>query len=207
LTDLTPAVRTRDIEVVYQRGGEPAVQGVSFDLAAGEAIVIAGDRGSGKSSLLRALLGLTGWTGEIAVLGGHPGEIAVQRRVGYAPEGRGYLERHTPREIVRLVSAIRTGRRAADVAEDALTRAGLPEERRGTRTLEIEEVRRTALACALAADPQLLVLDDPWEFVETEQAIARARGRGAAVIVASHEPGGFPAMLGRTLMLKEGRPE
>jgi ABC-type multidrug transport system ATPase subunit len=105
------------------------------------------------------------------------------------------------------VSAIRTGRRAADVAEDALTRAGLPEERRGTRTLEIEEVRRTALACALAADPQLLVLDDPWEFVETEQEIARARGRGAAVIVASHEPGGFPAMLGRTLMLKEGRPE
>lgn len=182
------------------------MQGVSFDLAAGEGIVIAGERGSGKSSLLRALLGLTGSTGEIAVLGGRPGEIAVQRKVGYAPEGRAFLERHTPREIVRLVSALRTGGAAAAVAEDALARAGLPDVRRGVRTLEIEEVRRTALACALAADPQLLVLDDPWEFVETEQEIARARARGAAVIVSTHDPGGFPARLGRTITLVDGRP-
>ncbi len=182
------------------------MQGVSLDLAAGEGIVIAGDRGSGKSSLLRALLGLTGSNGEIAVLGGHPGDIAVQRMVGYAPEGRAFLERRTPREIVRLVSAIRTGRAAAEVAEDAMARAGLPQERRGVRALEIEEVRRTALACALAGAPQLLVLDDPWEFVESDQEIVRARARGAAVIVATHDPGGFPAKLGRTITLVDGRP-
>lgn len=182
------------------------MQGVSFDLAGGEGLVLAGDRGSGKSSVLRALLGLTGSTGEIVVLGGHPGDIAVQQRIGYAPEGRAFLERHTPREIVRLVSAIRIGRAAADVAEDALARAGLPAERRAVRALEVEEVRRTALACALAGDPQLLVLDDPWEFVETERELARARERGAAVIVATHDPGGFPATLGRTIALVDGRP-
>jgi ABC-type multidrug transport system ATPase subunit len=206
LTEAGPALRARDVEVVYQRGGEPAVQGVSFDLGFGEGVVIAGERGSGKSSLLRALLGLTGWAGEIEILGGHPGDVAVQRRVGYAPEGRSFMERHTPREIVGLVSAIRTGRAGADVAEDALARAGLSGDRRSARALEIDEIRRTALACALAADPQILILDDPWEFVETENEIARARARGAAVVVATHDPGGFPRMLGRTFMLADGRP-
>lgn len=206
MTDPAPAVRARDIEVIYQRGGEPAVNGVSFDLVAGEGIVVAGARGSGKSSLLRALLGLAGFIGDIEVLGGHPGDLAVQRRIGYAPQGKTFLERHTPREIVRLVSALRIGRPASDAAEDALARAGLPLERRRVRVLDIEEVRRTALACALAGEPQLLVLDDPWEFVETEREVSRARQRGVGVIVASHEPGGFPAMLGRTITLVDGHP-
>jgi ABC-type multidrug transport system ATPase subunit len=199
-------VLVRDLEVGYQRGAEPAVHGVSFDLATGEGLLITGDRGSGKTSVLRALLGLVRATGEIELLGGHPGDVALQRRVGYAPEGRTFAERHSPRQIVAIVSAIRVGRSARDVVEDALDRAGLPADRRDARSLEIEDIRRTAMACAIAADPEVLVLDDPWEFVETEREITRARARGAAVVVATHDPGGFPALLGRTLTLVDGHP-
>ena len=199
-------MRVRDLEVVYQRGGEPAVHGVSFDLGIGEGLLITGDRGSGKTSVLRALLGLVGAAGVVEILCGRPGAIPVQRRVGYAPEGRTFAERHSPREIVRIVSAIRIGRGSRDVAEDALERAGLPADRRDVRSLEIEEIRRVAMACAIAADPEVLVLDDPWEFVETEREITRARARGAAVVVATHEPGGLPTLLGRTLNLVDGHP-
>lgn len=199
-------MRVRDLEVVYQRGGEPAVHGVSFDLGAGEGLLITGDRGSGKTSVLRALLGLVQPTGVVELLGGRPGDIALQQRVGYAPEGRTFDERHSPREIVGLVCAIRLGRGSRDIAEDALERAGLPVDRRGARDLQIEDTRRVAMACAIAADPEVLILDDPWEFVETEREIARARARGAAVVVATHEPGGFPILLGRTLTLVDGHP-
>jgi len=207
LTDPIPAVRVRDLEVVYQRGGEPAVQGVSFELGPGEGLLIAGDHGAGKTSVLRALLGLVRAAGQIELLGGRPGDIDVQRRVGYTPEGRTFTQRHNPREIVGVVTAIRVGRRARDVVEDALERAGVPPDRRDARGLDVEEIRRTAIACAIAANPEVLVLDDPWEFVETEREITRARARGAAVVVATHDPGGFPALLGRTLTLVDGRPE
>jgi hypothetical protein len=53
-------------------------------------------------------------------------------------------------------------------------------------------------------DPDLLVLDDPWEFPETIAEIARARGRGAAVIATTREPARLAEALGRTMTLVDG---
>jgi ABC-type Mn2+/Zn2+ transport system ATPase subunit len=72
--------------------------------------------------------------------------------------------------------------------------------------LEIEDVRRTSLACALIGEPDLLVLDDPWEFPETYAAVRRAMARGAAVLAASSDPGGLPGLLGASIHLTEGAP-
>lgn len=206
MTEVTPALAVRELEVVYQRGGEPAARDVTFTLDAGAGLVLAGDHGAGKTSVLRAILGLTVATGEIALFGASPGTPAVTARVGYGPQGRTFLEGHTPRQIVRLITALRTGRPAPDVADEALERAGFPSERRDARTLDVEDVRRVALACAIAADPALIVLDDPWEFPETFAQIEHARTRGAAVLVATDEPGGFAALLGRTITLVDGVP-
>ena len=52
----------------------------------------------------------------------------------------------------------------------------------------------------------LLVLDDPWEFPETTAAIRRAMARGAAVLAASKDPGGLPALLGASMHLVDGAP-
>ena len=120
-------------------------------------------------------------------------------RVGYGPQGKTFIERHTGREIVNLVATLRIGRPAAEVADDALDRAGIPSRQRDVRALDVEEVRRVAFACAIAGDPELIVLDDPWEFPETIAEIERARARGAAVLVATDEPGGFAVLLGGTI--------
>jgi ABC-type multidrug transport system ATPase subunit len=204
LTEPTPAVAVEDLEVVYQRGGEPAVTGLAFALPPGGGLLLIGGEGAGKTTVLRAVLGLVPFTGTVVVLGGHPGDTAVARRVGYAPQGRAFTEGHTAREIVRLVAALRTGRHVADDVEDALDRAGLPSARRAARALDLEESRRVALACAVAGDPDLLVLDDPWEHPETVDAIRAARARGAAVLAATHLAGGFPDLLGATLELPAG---
>ncbi len=201
-----PALAVRDVEVVYQRGGELACRDVTFTLGAGEALLLTGDHGAGKTSLLRAVLGLVIARGEVTLFGHAPGAPELARHVGYGPQGRTFLERHTPSEVVGLVTALRTGRHAQAVANDALERSGIPRPRHGARTLDVEEVRRVALACATAADPDLVVLDDPWEFPETRAEIERARARGAAVLVATDEAGGFATLLGRTLTLVDGVP-
>ncbi len=206
MAEAPPAIVVRDLQVVYQRGGEPACQGVTFTLGAGEVLLIAGARGTGKTSVLRAVLGLVVASGEIAVFGQIPGHPDLARRVGYGPQGRTFLEHHTPAKTVGLVTALRTGRPAPDVADAALERAGLAPGRCAARDPDVEEMRRVALACATTADPDLIVLDDPWEFPETYALIARARARGAAVVLATDETGGFAAVSGSTITLVEGVP-
>ncbi len=195
-------VTTRDVEIVYQRGGDLAVRGLTLSVGAGEGLLLTGEHGAGKTTFLRGLLGLMNYSGEIRVFGSElPG--TANRRIGYGPQGRTFLGRLRPQELVATVAALRTPTTDASVTE-ALTRAGLPTNRHGARTLEVDELRRVALACAIVGDPALVILDDPWEFVETHEEIARARSRGAAVIVATHDPGGFPARLGRTVTLEAG---
>lgn len=207
MTDPSPVLRVADLEVVYQRGGERAVHDLSFTMNAGEGLLIAGDEGAGKTTVLRAILGLCLYSGEVEVHGEVPGGPgALTRRTGYAPQGRRFLEGQSPRQMVRLVADLRTGGSGRDAAETAMDRAGLAPERRGSRTPDVEEYRRTALACALAGDPDVLVLDDPWEFAETVDAVRRTRERGGIVVAASHDPGGLPELLGRTITLVNGAP-
>lgn len=206
MTEATPALVVSDLEVVYQRGGQPAAQEVAFTLEPSRALLVTGDHGSGKTSVLRALLGLVVANGEISVFGSPPASTAVTRRIGYGPQGRTFLEGHTAREVLDVIVALRTGRTSPVAADGALERAGLPPARRHVRTLDVEEVRRVSLACAIAADPDLLVLDDPWEFPETMAEVDRARSRGAALVVATDDPGGFAATLDQTLTLVDGRP-
>lgn len=204
---MAPVVDVRDLEVVYQRGGEPAVTGLSFTLGAGESVLVTGEHGAGKTSVLRAILGLAVPNGELSVFGHRPGSPEALRRVGYGPQGRTFTEGHSPVELLDLVVQLRLGRRAPDVVTQALDRSGLTTEQHRIRTTDSEDVRRIALACAIAADPDLLVLDDPWEFPETAVEIERARARGAAILVATDDPGGFATLLGRTIALVDGVPQ
>lgn len=206
MADHLAVLDARDVEIDYQRGGELAVRGLSLRVAAGEGLLLTGARGSGKTTLLRAICGLTRFRGEITLFGdAHPGDPALTGRIGYGPEGRTFAAGLTPQELVTAVATLRTGSAAS--AAEALTRAGVAGSARGVRSLDIEDARRVALACAIAGDPDLLLLDDPFEFVETHDELARARARGAAVIVATHDPGGFAPLLGRTVTLPGGGDE
>ncbi|MEW6581267.1 MAG: ATP-binding cassette domain-containing protein [Actinomycetota bacterium] len=197
------AVRVRDLEVRYARGGEPAVGGVSFEASPGDVVLLTGPAGCGKSTVLHALLGLAPAAGEVSVLGRPPGAPDVLRRVGYAPQGRPVDRRLTARETARLVAAAR-GLPAGE-ADAALERLGVAQPQRLAGRLDPEEMRRLTLALADMGAPDLVVLDDPWEMPETVEVIDRARGRGATVLVAIAEPGGLAGSATRTLQLVGGR--
>ncbi len=192
------------MEVRYQRGGAFGVQGVGFDIPPGTGLLITGDKGSGKSSVLRAVLGLAGPGGDITVLGAPPGDPATLRRIGWAPQSWPFAYGLKAREVVQMVAAL--GGHDAAAASEAIERAGVERPDQRVESLEIEDARRTSFACALIGEPDLLVLDDPWEFPETVAEIRAAMARGAGVLAASSDPGGLPALLGASIRLSEGSP-
>lgn len=200
--EATAVIAAEALEVRYQGGPDPAVRGVTLRLEPGEGLLVRGPAGSGKTSLLRGLLGLVPAGGQVRVLGAPPGAAGSRGRVGYGPQGGGFASGLTVIEAVDAVAALRRrdGRRA--LAEDALERAGLglvPRWR--TARLDAEGWRRLSLAMGVAGDPELVVLDDPWLFPETLREIAAARARGGAVLAASSRPGGLATALGGRLDL------
>jgi ABC-2 type transport system ATP-binding protein len=197
-------IRARAIEVRYQRGGALAVSGVNLDLRAGAGLLITGDRGSGKSSVLRAVLGLAGPGGDITVLGSPAGDPAALRRIGWAPQAWPFTFGLRGREVVRMVAEL--GGHGAEAADRAIEQMAVDAPDARVESLEMEDVRRICMACAIIGDPDLLVIDDPWEFPETTDAIRRAMARGAAVLAASSDPGGLPGLLGASIHLVEGVP-
>jgi ABC-type multidrug transport system ATPase subunit len=199
------AVAAEGVEVRYHGGPEPAVQGVTLSLGRGEGLMVSGPAGAGKTSLLRGILGLVAHRGRLEVLGGPAGQPPARGRTGYGPQGTGFATGLRVGETVRAAAALRGVARAG--ADAAVERAGLGYVTRWrTARLDAEGFRRLSLALAIAGDPDLVLLDDPWVLQETLAEIAAARARGAAVIVATRRPAGLAPILGRRITLRDGVP-
>jgi ABC-type multidrug transport system ATPase subunit len=196
-------VLVSDLTVRYQGTVEPAITGISCDVPPGRGLCVTGTEGAGKSTLIRAMVGLVRpGRGRVSMIGSSPQFATVRQQIGYGPERMPFPRAMRVIDAVRVVGAIRG--RGQD-AEQALERAGLPaRDRRLVSSLGLEEVRRVSLACAITGAPRILVLDDPWEYPETVAVIRTALADGLAVVVGTPDPGGFPALLGTTLTLVDG---
>ena len=205
MSDPRAVVAAEDLEVRYHGGPEPAVRGVSLRLGRGEGLLVSGPPGAGNTSLLRGLLGLVERRGRVWLHGAPAGAPSGRGRTGYGPQGAGFGSGLRVAEVVREALSLRAGEPAPGAAADAVSRAGLAYVA-GWRTarLDAEGHRRLALAVAVAGDPDLVVLDDPWVLGDTMREIAAARARGAAVLVASQRPGGLGPALGRRMALLDG---
>lgn len=185
-----------------RRSGETAVLGpVSFAAGPGEVLALFGPSGTGKSTLLRIVLGLDrAFEGSIACPPGPAGVVFQEPRL--AP----WL---SVAANLRLVApALDEAGVAALLAPLGL--AGSEGVRPGALSLGMQ--RRVALARALAIDPSWLVLDEPFASLDPGLAAtlgaivaARARDAGAIVLLATHELDQALALATRILVLS-GRP-
>ncbi|HSL85286.1 MAG TPA: ATP-binding cassette domain-containing protein, partial [Thermoanaerobaculia bacterium] len=175
MTPLLEAVlQARGVVKRYPDGTE-ALAGVDLAVAAGETVALVGESGSGKTTLLRCFNRMVEPTaGEVRVRGRAVAEedpVALRRGLGYVQQEGGLLPHWTVARNVELVPRLlgREGgwpaeRRRARVAE-VLALVGLPVERYGGRypaELSGGQRQRVALARALAAEPEVVLLDEPF---------------------------------------------
>ena len=209
---MSSGLALRDVTVRF--GPVAAVDGVSLDIPTGEVFALLGPSGSGKSTLLRAIAGLEPCTGDIAFDGVSVLRTPVHRR-GFALMFQdGQLFPHL--DVAGNVAyALRVaGRRdvAARVAEllDLVGLSGF--ERRAVTDLSGGEQQRVALARSLAAEPRLLLLDEPLSSLDRalrERLALDVRriltSAGTTAILVTHDHDEAAVIADRVGMLERGR--
>jgi zinc transport system ATP-binding protein len=171
--------------VSVRRGGRLVLKGVDLEIRAGEIVTLIGPNGGGKSTLVRAMLGLVELDG---------GEVARRPglRAGYVPQ-RLAIDRTMPLSVRRFMTLTRPAAPAEIAA--ALAETGADHLiGRSIHDLSGGEFQRVALARALLCRPELLVLDEPVQGVDFSGEIAlyeligAIRDRyGCGILLVSHD--------------------
>jgi peptide/nickel transport system ATP-binding protein len=221
-----PLLDVRDLNVTYRssRGAIPAVRGVSFHLDRGETLGLAGESGSGKSSLTMALLRLlpvgTSITGSVVlagedVLAMKPGRLRAVRWAEAAVVFQGAQHVLNPVHRIRrqIQEAIDTHRGNGKVA-DLLAQVGIPRWRSDAYPHELSggQKQRVMIAMALACDPELLIADEPTTALDVMvqaqvlQLLADLqRDRGLAMIFITHDLSVLSTVADRLAVMYAGR--
>jgi NitT/TauT family transport system ATP-binding protein len=182
-------LRVKDLALSY--GATPVLEGVSLDVPSGKFVSLVGPSGSGKSSLLRAVIGLQKPSAGTVTGDFSPGEI------GFLFQDDALLPWRSAEENVALglrLKGVDKGSALA-TARQWLTRLGLYGlSERWPRQLSGGQRKRVALAQVLAREPRLLLMDEPFASLD---AIVRARvtadlvrlveQRGISVLLVTHD--------------------
>jgi zinc transport system ATP-binding protein len=199
----------------------PVLRDVDLAVEPGEFVAIAGPNGGGKTTLLRIMLGLEQpRTGSVSLLGEPPARVRRRGRIGYLAQ-RSHLGIESPVTVREVVAAGRVPRRgvlgrlrATDRAhvERTIARVGLAEKAGAAiSTLSGGQQQRAFIAKALAADPQLLVLDEPTAGVDVDAQESLAslldrlhRELGVTILFVSHEFGAVERYVQRLVLVRGG---
>ncbi len=183
--------------VTHRLGGPdvgPVLRDVSLALAQVQVLALAGRSGSGKSTLCHLVAGLgRPESGRIAIDGRPAQDINDWSVVSLLPQRLALVSELSVAENILLPALLRD-RRPVEDAQQLTAVLGLDAiaARPATET-SLGEQQRTALARALVLNPRLAVLDEPTGHQDDDHvdlvlaALAEARRRGTAVIVATHD--------------------
>ena len=194
-----------------------AVDGVSFECAAGEIVGLLGPNGAGKTTTLRILATILQPTEGRASVAGHDvvaSPNGVRRSLGYVSAATGVYERLSARETLQYYG------RLHGMTEDALAR-------RVDEVLEFLEMRdfadrlagrlssgqrqKVSLARAIVHDPPVLILDEPTANLDVIVArnvvefVERARASGRAILLSTHIFSEAERLCNRVVIVHEGR--
>ncbi|SCF72145.1 anchored repeat-type ABC transporter ATP-binding subunit [Streptomyces sp. Ncost-T10-10d] len=211
-----PLLRVASVSVAL--GGRTAVEEASLTVSGGELVGLLGPNGAGKTTLLRAVLGLTATAS---------GSVTATDRIGYVPQ-RHEFAWDFPIDVAGAVLSGRTRSigwlrrpKARDraAADEALELAGLTDlHRRPIGELSGGQRQRVLVARALAAEPRLLLLDEPFTGVDvpTQELLNELFGRlaaeGRGLLMTTHDLAAAARTCTRVVLLNrtvvaEGGPE
>jgi ABC-2 type transport system ATP-binding protein len=200
----------RDLVKTY--GKIRAVDGVSFEVGAGEIFGLLGPNGAGKTTVIECALGLRQPdSGELRISGLDPRAEpdAVKQRIGAVLQSTALQDAITAREAIELFGAFYAN---ALAPEPLLERFGLTQKAgRRFETLSGGERQRLALALAFVNQPAVLFLDEPTAGLDPQvrralhEAIREFRAEGRSVLLTTHYIEEAHALCDRVAILHRGR--
>jgi ABC-2 type transport system ATP-binding protein len=212
-----PAVEVSDLVKVFPApgGGElRAVDGVSFEVAAGEIFGILGPNGAGKTTTLEIIEGLrepTSGTTRVLGLDSRRDREQMKQNIGVQLQASAYFDNLTLTEILDLFGSFYP---AAFAPDHLLRRVGLS-DKRGARIKELSggQAQRFSIVAALVNDPEIVFLDEPttgldpqarrnlWDVVRAIQA------DGKSVVLTTHYMEEAEELCDRVAIIDHGRIE
>ncbi|MFI9559167.1 dipeptide ABC transporter ATP-binding protein [Nonomuraea endophytica] len=227
---MTSLVTVEDLRVSF--GHTEVVHGISLSIEPGECVAIVGESGSGKSVTARTLLGLAGPDSEVRA---GTFRVAGRDALAFTPGDwrrlRGRFAGLVLQDALVSLDPLRTV--GAEIAEVLALHDVVPRARRADRVAELLDAvgvpeprtragqyphqlsgglrQRALIASAIAADPQLIIADEPTTALDvTIQAqilrlLAERRAAGTALLLISHDLAVVAAIADRILVMKDGR--
>jgi len=196
-----------------QFGKTRVIDDLSFDVMRGETFGLLGSNGSGKTTIIRALLGIYIPTSGSLHINGKPYSVSGPLKLGYLPEERGLYKKETVIDIMmyfgQLKGLSRDDARAQSMS--FLQRVKL-EDKAKLRLDKLSggQQQKIQLGITVMGDPELLILDEPTKGFDPVNRrllmniIEEHQTRGATVIMVTHQMDEVERLCNRIILLKDG---
>jgi len=206
-----PLVHIRSFRMDF--GSLTVIRDLSFDVHAGETFGFLGSNGSGKTTTLRALLGIYQPTAGTLHIDGKTFEPRDGARLGYLPEERGLYKKESVLDIMVYFGRLKglSRQRAQVWSREYLERVALA-DKAATRLdkLSSGQQQKIQLGVTIMNDPELLILDEPTQGFDPVnrrllmEIIETQKRAGATVIMVTHQMEEVERLCDRVILLKDG---
>lgn len=205
-------ISIRDFAMSF--GKTRVIESLSFDVKRGETFGLLGSNGSGKTTTIRALLGIYLPTAGQLLIDGKPYSVDEGVRLGYLPEERGLYKKEPVIDVMTYFGQLKGLSHDEAVLQSTafLERVGLG----GKAKLRLDKLsggqqQKVQLGITVLGDPELLILDEPTKGFDPVNRrllmniIEEHQAKGATVIMITHQMEEVERLCDRILLLKDGK--
>ena len=197
-----------------QFGKTTVIDNLSFDVKRGETFGLLGSNGSGKTTTIRALLGIYVPTSGSLLVDDKPYSVSGKVKLGYLPEERGLYKKETVIDVMMYFGQLKglTREDARQQSMSYLQRVKL-EDKAKTRLDKLSggQQQKVQLGITVMGDPELLILDEPTKGFDPVNRrllmsiIEEHQARGATVVMVTHQMEEVERLCDRIILLKDGK--
>lgn len=207
-----PMIQIKDFTMKF--GDKTVVDRLSFEVQRGEVFGFLGSNGSGKTTTLRALLGLYEPASGELLVNGRPFRVDGGVKLGYLPEERGLYKKESVLDVMLYFGRLKgmSKEEARQFSLQYLERVGLADKvKLRLDKLSGGQQQKVQLGVTMMGEPELLILDEPTKGFDPVNRrllmniVEERRAAGATIVFVTHQMEEVERLCERAVLLKDGR--